>query len=81
MCACNSFEGVVHRLFSLKDSVKHKKCSIFLTMTLYKNHVVFKFTLILNDSSSKMGFHDEHAANVFILTLNKNSALNDFKVP
>ena len=30
----------IHRFFSLKDSVKHKKCRIFLTLTLYKNTVV-----------------------------------------
>ena len=70
--------GIIHRLFSLKDRVKHKKCSICLTMTLYKNAAVFKFTWISNDLSSQMGFHDEYVSNVFILTLNKNSALNDF---
>ena len=70
----------VQRFFSLKDGVKHKKYSIFLTLTLYQNTVVFKFTWISNDSSWKMGFHDEYASNMFILTLNKNSAFNDFSL-
>ena len=39
---------LLHRFFSLKDVVKHKKCSIFLTLTLYKSTAVFKFTLISN---------------------------------
>ena len=72
----------IHTFFSLRDGVRHKKCNVFLTLTLYENTAVSKFTWNSNNSSLKMGFHDEYVPNVFVLTLiiNKNSVVKQFFV-
>ena len=67
-----------HRLFSLKDSVKHKICSDFLTLTLNKNTAVFKFPWNANESWSNLCFYHDYASNKFILTFDEKLALNKF---
>ena len=69
---------MIHRLFSLRDGVIHRFCSIFLQLTFDQSTAVLKFTQNLENSSSKMSFHDESAWNDSILTLDESSAVFDF---
>ena len=48
---------MIRRLFSLKGCVRHKKCSVFLTSTAYKNIAVFNFTWLIVELVFMMSMH------------------------